>query len=137
MLNRNGLIGSALGAIALAALLASCNGISSSNMTMNMSPQPSSTTPASSGPALMSVTVNIHGYAFSPQSVTLKAGGTINWVNQDSVTHTATSDTAGKFDTGNIGAGAQSASVVLSTPGTLTYHCAIHTNMQGTITVVP
>ncbi|MFL5759739.1 MAG: cupredoxin family copper-binding protein [Thermomicrobiales bacterium] len=77
--------------------------------------------------------VTIAGFAFSPSSLTIEAGTTVTWTNQDSATHTATADD-GSFDTGNIAQG-QSASVTFDTPGTFTYHCAIHPNMTATITV--
>src|SRR3954471_10264766 len=77
--------------------------------------------------------VTIAGFAFSPASLTITAGTTVTWTNQDSATHTATADD-GSWDTGNIAQGA-SGSVTFNTPGTFTYHCSIHPNMTGTITV--
>jgi plastocyanin len=77
--------------------------------------------------------VTIAGFAFSPPSMTITAGTTVTWTNQDSATHTATADD-GSWDTGDIAQGA-SASITFNTPGTFTYHCAIHPNMVATITV--
>ncbi len=77
--------------------------------------------------------VTISGFAFSPASLTITAGTTVTWTNQDSATHTATADD-GSWDTGDIAQGA-SASVTFDTPGTYTYHCTIHPNMVATITV--
>ena len=64
----------------------------------------------------------------------MRVGQTIGWLNNDSTTHTATQDTAG-FNTGNIAPGGTSSPVTMNTAGTLTYHCAIHSGMVGTITV--
>jgi len=75
-------------------------------------------------------------YGFTPDVVTVVIGvnNTIYWTNNDASIHTATSDTSGVFDTGNIAQGS-SAQVTLTTPGTYTYHCTYHAWMQGTIIV--
>jgi len=75
-------------------------------------------------------------YGFTPDVVTVVIGvnNTVYWTNTDAAIHTATSDTSGVFDTGNIDQG-QSAQVTLTTPGTYTYHCTYHAWMQGTIIV--
>ena len=75
--------------------------------------------------------VSIAGFAFNPQTITVKAGDTVTWTNNDSATHTATG--AG-FDTGQLGGGA-SGSVTFSTAGTFAYHCSIHSSMTGTVIV--
>ncbi len=76
-------------------------------------------------------------YGFEPNTVILVIGvnNTILWINNDVTIHTATSDTQGVFDTGNIAAGA-TAQLTFTTPGTYTYHCTYHSWMQGTIKVI-
>jgi plastocyanin len=76
----------------------------------------------------------IVGFAFHPASVTVTAGETISWTNEDSATHTATADD-GSFDTGQLAKGA-SGSHTFATAGTFAYHCTIHPSMHGTVTVV-
>ena len=75
-------------------------------------------------------------FGFAPDTITVVIGknNTVYFFNDDAGVHTATSDTAGVFDTGNIapGAGAQ---ITLTTAGTYTYHCIYHAWMQGTIIV--
>jgi len=75
-------------------------------------------------------------YGFAPTTITVVIGknSTIFFVNNDAAPHTATSDTAGVFDTGNINPGA-TAQITITTPGTFTYHCAYHPWMQATIVV--
>ena len=80
-----------------------------------------------------SASITIENFAFTPASVTVTAGATVTWTNNDSAPHTATGD-GGEFDTGNIAQGG-SASVTFDTPGTYTYHCSIHPNMTATIIV--
>ena len=53
-----------------------------------------------------SITVDIKGFSFQPNSMTVQDGTTVTWVNHDSVDHTITSDD-GKFDSGNIMSGGQ------------------------------
>jgi plastocyanin len=79
--------------------------------------------------------VTIAGMAFS--SLTVARGATVTWKNNDSMTHTATSDplSAFQFDTGNIAGGAVSRGITFTQTGTFTYHCSIHPYMHGAITV--
>ena len=72
--------------------------------------------------------------AYAPNPVTIASGTTVTWTNNDSVAHTSTSDTAGVFNSGTIAAGGQF-NFTFTTRGTVTYHCAIHPGMMGTIVV--
>ncbi len=58
------------------------------------------------------------------------------WSNASGVTHTATSDTTGAWDTGSVSGGQTSAPIAFATQGSFPYHCAIHPDMHGTIVVV-
>ena len=78
-------------------------------------------------------TVSIVNMSFSPASLTVTAGTTVIWTNNDMITHTVTADDA-SFDSGNITMGTKY-SRLFSTAGTYTYHCTIHPNMKGTIVV--
>ena len=77
----------------------------------------------------------ISGFAFSPASISIAAGSTVTWTNNDGFSHTVTS-TAGSpaFNSGAMGNGAVF-SVTFSTVGTWNYRCGIHTTMLGTIVV--
>jgi YVTN family beta-propeller protein len=86
-----------------------------------------------SAPNAAAATVLMTGMAFSPATLFVKAGQAITWENQDTITHTITSD-QGKWDSGNIDPG-KSFSVTLSQPGQYEYHCSIHPFMKGTISV--
>jgi plastocyanin len=80
------------------------------------------------------VAVTILNFRFTPPEITIPAGTTIRWTNQDGPTHTVTSDTAGIFDSHDLATN-QSFSFTFNTPGTFTYHCAIHPTMMGKIIV--
>jgi plastocyanin len=79
------------------------------------------------------VQVKINDLAFSPAEITVKAGDTVEWVNNDFVDHTATA-TSGEWDV-MIVAG-QSARQEMTKPGTIKYFCRAHPDMTGTITIV-
>jgi plastocyanin len=80
------------------------------------------------------VTVAISNYAFSPDTLTVRAGTRITFTNHDSTAHTATAN-HGAFGTGTIQPG-HSHTITVTKPGTDPYHCLFHAFMTGTITVV-
>lgn len=75
--------------------------------------------------------VVIAGFQFSPQSLTVHAGDTVVWINNDAVDHTIVGT---GFSSSPIGQG-ESFSQVFNTPGTYDYHCGIHPSMTGQIIV--
>ena len=77
--------------------------------------------------------VGIENFTFSPGEVTAAVGETITWTNSDSAPHTATLDDD-SCSTDNIAQGA-TAGLVFDAAGTYPYHCKIHPNMTGTITI--
>ena len=80
-----------------------------------------------------SSTINIYNMAF-PANTTVKKGTIVKWYNQDGYAHTVTSNDGTSFDSGNLAGGA-TFSYTANTVGTFAYHCNIHSNMTGTLTV--
>ena len=78
-------------------------------------------------------TVTLANFAFSPATLNIQVGTTVSWTNNDSTTHTVTSD-SGIFDSGNLAPNA-TFSYTFNTAGTFAYHCAIHTSMTGKVVV--
>lgn len=78
-------------------------------------------------------TVTIDNYAFSPDSITVSAGTTVTWVNNDTTAHTVTADD-GSFDSGNLAPG-ESFTFTFTSAGSFVYHCNYHPNMEGTVVV--
>ena len=77
-------------------------------------------------------TIVIKDNIFTPADVTIAAGGEVDWDNQDDRTHVI------KFDSGTTCGtvmGGQIKKVRFSAAGLFPYHCTIHDNMRGTITV--
>jgi amicyanin len=76
--------------------------------------------------------VTIDNFTFNPQTLTVKAGTTVTWTNQDDIPHTIANPPAFRskaLDT------EQSYSFTFTTPGTYKYFCSLHPHMTGTIVV--
>jgi amicyanin len=78
--------------------------------------------------------VAIADFAFEPATLTITAGDTVTWTNEDAMVHTATS-VDGSFDSGDLDQG-ESYSLTFTTPGTYAYLCTPHPTMTGRIVVV-
>ena len=77
--------------------------------------------------------VGIGDNFFDPPDATVKPGSTITWTNNGARPHTVTADD-GSFDSGRLNPG-DSYTVAFDGQGTVTYHCAIHPEMRGSVTV--
>jgi plastocyanin len=75
----------------------------------------------------------IKDYMFAPNSVTVKAGTTVKWINKDDEPHSVVSDT-GLFRSGAVDTD-ETFSFKFDKPGTYHFTCSIHPRMVGTITV--
>lgn len=71
--------------------------------------------------------------AFVPGTVEIQAGTTVEWLNNDPLSHSVTSDD-GSFASGLIAPGRKWRHT-FTTPGTYTYHCTPHPFMKGTVVV--
>lgn len=78
--------------------------------------------------------VFMQGMAFTPSTITVSAGTTITWTNNDGVIHNVTSNTAGLFSSGSISPNG-TYSHLFSTPGTFPYKCTLHPSMTGSVVV--
>jgi plastocyanin len=77
--------------------------------------------------------VTISDFSFTPADLTVPAGATVTWTNDDDFAHTVTSSD-GLFDSGEL-AGGQTFEFTFTEPGTYPYVCNIHPNMTATVTV--
>jgi YVTN family beta-propeller protein len=77
--------------------------------------------------------VSIAGFAFGPQAITIKAGDSVTWSNDDGPAHTVT------FKDGSAGAKSlspgQTFTRVFDQPGTYDYFCSFHPYMTGSVVV--
>ena len=79
------------------------------------------------------ITARIDNFTFEPATLTVKAGTTVTWINEDDIPHTVVAtnrafrskalDTDDKF------------SFTFTTPGTFEYFCSLHPHMQGSVVV--
>src|SRR5215203_1617616 len=77
--------------------------------------------------------VDIGDNFFDPPDATVEPGSTITWTNSGARPHTVTADD-GSFDSGVLNPG-ESYTVAFDGQGTVTYHCTIHPEMRGSVTV--
>jgi plastocyanin len=113
---------------ATAALAAGCGGDDNGGTSAATAP---ASTPASAGGA---VAVKMKDIQFVPKDVTVKAGQTITWTNDDSVNHNVIAESGASFRSKDFGEGG-SFSFKAAKAGTIKYVCTIHPGMTGTITV--
>lgn len=78
-------------------------------------------------------TVVAKDIAYNPTEITVKVGDTVTFKNEDGFAHTFTADN-GEFDSNNVDGGG-SFEYETTAAGTIAFHCKIHSNMKGTITV--
>jgi plastocyanin len=110
----------------------------------------------SNPPAPGTVAVSIRDFAFSPATLSIKAGTTVRWTNAGPSAHTTVSDdgiwTSGTLGAPNSGGGGSgyggggsaggTFEFTFANPGTYGYHCNLHPpssypGFVGTITVTP
>jgi len=80
------------------------------------------------------VTISMKNIQFDPQSVTVSAGQTVTWVNEDDVQHDVDFTSGGDFESDLIGKGGE-IEWKAEGSGEIEYVCSVHPNMTGTITV--
>jgi len=76
----------------------------------------------------------IKDFHFTPQTLTVKSGEKITWINRDEEPHTVVSvekqfKKSAPLDTD------QEFTITVGLPGTYTYFCSVHPKMTGTIVV--
>ncbi len=73
---------------------------------------------------------------YRPKNMTIAAGKTITWTNNDTVPESVTSDTPGLFDSGPLNPGATFVHTFAQT-GVFPYHSTAVSSLYGSITVTP
>ncbi len=88
------------------------------------------------GKPVSATRVAIQNFAFSPATVTVKAGTTVTWTNQDSDPHTVTAKSGAGPDSPTLDQGA-TYQYTFTKAGQYAYLCTIHPFMLGTVVVTP
>jgi plastocyanin len=77
--------------------------------------------------------VKIDNFVFSPNPVTVPAGTTVRWTNQDDIPHNVVS--GDKSFKSKVLDTDETFTYTFTKPGTYTYFCSIHPKMTGKIVV--
>ncbi len=78
--------------------------------------------------------IEIKDFAFNPQTLTVKSGEKVTWINRDEEPHTIVS-VEKQFKKSSALDTDQEFTVTAGAPGTYTYFCSVHPKMTGTIVV--
>jgi plastocyanin len=119
-----------IAAVAAFALLGACGGDDAKSATK------STDKPSAAAAATSTDKVSVKNFQFGPKVVSVKAGSTVTWTNEDAFDHsievTSLSLSGPKF-------GPQTMPTTYShqfdQPGTYSYFCGVHNSMTGTVIV--
>lgn len=122
----------ALAALSTALLLAACSGGGTATTAPTTGGGGGTAMCAdSTGTTVVAATVANNTWS---QPLTAKVGDVITWTNSDAVPHKVALDDGSCEMSANIPGGG-SKSLVFSKAGTFPFHCTVHPNMKGTITI--
>jgi amicyanin len=77
--------------------------------------------------------VRIDNFSFSPERITVKAGTTVTWINEDDIPHAVAS--SAKLFKSKVLDTEDKYSFTFTAPGSYQYFCSLHPHMTGTIVV--
>jgi amicyanin len=86
-----------------------------------------------SGAAPAAKSITIDNFTFSPPEITVAAGTTVTWTNDDDIPHTVRA-VDGAFHSAAMDT-ADSYSFTFAKPGVYSYFCSLHPKMVGKVTV--
>jgi len=116
----------------MALAFAACGGSTDTGGSGGASSAPADNTPAAVTISVKADATNVGAY--SPSPATAKVGDPVKWsFDDDQNQHTVTAED-GSFDSTTKGKG-DTFTHKFDKAGTFAYHCTLHANMKGTITV--
>ena len=77
--------------------------------------------------------VKIDNFTFNPEKITVRAGTTVTWINEDDIPHTVVA-TAKTFKSKALDTD-DKFSFTFTTPGSYEYFCSLHPHMKASIVV--
>ncbi len=86
-------------------------------------------------PSVAAPTVVIDGFQFTPDTLTVKRGTTVTFVNKDATPHTVSPDSKAKFVGIDRLMSGESKTITFKERGTQSYFCQFHTTMLGKVVV--
>jgi plastocyanin len=93
----------------------------------------SSSPEPTAAPAPAPAVVHLKNFTFVPETVTIRPGQSVRFVQDDETPHTVTASD-NSFDSGNLDKG-KSWTHAFAKEGTYAYFCAYHTYMKGKVVV--
>lgn len=96
---------------------------------------PSSNQSQSSNQPAATNSVKIENFSFTPAAITVKKGTKVTWTNNDNTAHTVTENDGKNGPSAPEMAPGSSYSFTFNETGSFHYHCTIHPEMTGTVTV--
>ena len=78
--------------------------------------------------------IEIKDFAFNPQTITVKSGEKVTWINRDEEPHTIVS-VEKQFKKSTALDTDQEFTITAGAPGIYNYYCSVHPKMTGTIVV--
>ena len=78
--------------------------------------------------------IEIKDFAFNPQTITVKSGEKVTWINRDEEPHTIVS-VEKQFKKSTALDTDQEFTITAGAPGTYSYFCSVHPKMTGIIIV--
>ncbi len=115
------------GLAAVVLLMSACGGSSGGAMAMPVGGGPATEAPANTD------LVQITNFAFAPAVITVAAGATVTWTNEDTTQHDVFAPPVGLQSP--VLNQNDSYAHTFSSPGTYPYICSIHPFMHGTVVV--
>ena len=90
--------------------------------------------PADKAASPSSDKVEIKDFKYGPETIQVKRGQTVDFTNEDTAKHTATSKPQGTFDSGDIAKG-QTKPVKFEKAGSFRLYCVYHPTMAAKVEV--
>lgn len=83
-------------------------------------------------------TIEITNFSFSPETMIIKKGTTVTWINNDPTQHNVVFDdeSAGRVEDSKLMSKGEMVQFTFDTVGDFPYHCAPHPYMTGSVKVV-
>ena len=79
--------------------------------------------------------VSIETSMYAPSNITIKKGTMVTWTNNDTTSHTVTKDNADTGPDSSVLAHGDVYRFTYNQTGTFKYHCKLHPDMTGSVTV--
>jgi len=135
-LSSRALAAAAIGALAAAGLTACGGATHAASGPAPAAAHTEMTAAAATAPAaaVASSAVAIDNFSFTPAAITVKAGTTVTWTNNDEEPHSVVSSQE-PMRSPTLAGRASTFSHTFTKPGTYAYNCGIHPFMHGTVEV--